>query len=142
MAAARMLTMMCTMQLWHIWKEIPAAWCQHWAIAEVTTWQPLQTVRSFDVVHVSSVLCDADLCYSACKAAVARKDGKRKNMEIAATAVTSAVARGASSEEVDALETQAVLTETKYVKALTGDGTAKGMGWKRNGQIDGKLNAP
>eukprot|EP00953_Heterococcus_sp_UTEX-ZZ885_P008470 5083-Heterococcus_DN1.PRE.1 len=71
MAAARMLTMMCTMQLWHIWKEIPAAWCQHWAIAEVTTWQPLQTVRSFDVVHVSSVLCDADLCYSACKAAVA-----------------------------------------------------------------------
>jgi hypothetical protein len=66
------------------------------------------------------------------------KDGKRKNLEIAATAVTSAVARGASSEEVDALETQAVLTEAKYVKALTGDGTAKRLGWKRNGQINGE----
>jgi hypothetical protein len=53
------------------------------------------------------------------------KDGKRTNMEIAAAAVTSAVAKGASNEEVEALEMQALSTKAKYMKALDGDGTAR-----------------
>jgi hypothetical protein len=63
------------------------------------------------------------------------KDGKRRNMEITAATLTSAVARGASNEEVDALETQALSTRTEYVKALTGNGTAKGIGWQQNGAL-------
>eukprot|EP00953_Heterococcus_sp_UTEX-ZZ885_P028590 15244-Heterococcus_DN1.PRE.1 len=60
-------------------------------------------------------------------------------MEIAADAVTSAVAKKASNEEVEALEMQALSTKAKYMKALDGDGTAKGIGWKRNGQLNGKV---
>jgi hypothetical protein len=68
---------------------------------------------------------------------VGGKDGKKINMEAAATSVLQAEEAGADDAELARLRAFHDKQAAKHNKALKGEGTAKGIGWEGNGRRNG-----